>query len=170
MSAAGRYELGEDGLWLDLSRPTNFDKDEELRTFATAEDYEVMEYMATLEAKLAERDREVEGLETRIARKQRKVDLLTAERGHANIRLVATILYLYCAKTREGWEERPGAIEAWARVCDEVSNLLGFDGVEGARRWLSEHDAEVRAAREFNLKSWQATLTPEEKPHGESNE
>ena len=62
MVAVGRYELGEDGVWLDLSRPTNFDKDEELRTFATAEDYEVMEYIATLEAQLAEREGEVEQL------------------------------------------------------------------------------------------------------------
>ncbi len=74
MGTAGRYELGEDGIWLDLSRPTNFEKDEESMTFASAEDYEVMEYMSTLESQLAERDRAAKGDADLIVLLRKQVD------------------------------------------------------------------------------------------------
>jgi len=88
-----------------------------------------------------------------------EVGRLRAGRGHANLRLVAALLYAYLDETREGWEEGPSRSECMERIHDEVYNL-DLGGVDTAVQWLKDHDAEIRAAHAVDLSEWYHPTAP----------
>lgn len=96
-----------------------------------------------------------------------RVHELEGEKGEevkfANIRLIAAVLYAYCHKRREGWEEGPGPNECWDRLVDEVCNL-GLAGVEVAGKWLEDNRQEILAAQPFDVETIGAAAGEEAEP------